>query len=60
MKIVAETPPAADVAVDREAAGAPAPLQHARRLERSLRDAGVVTAPDVSPLVAYQLLDFET
>ncbi len=44
----------------RESAGASAPLQHARRLERSLRDAGVVTAPDVSPLVAYQLLDFET
>jgi len=44
----------------RAAAGADAPLQHARRLERVLRDAQVVTRPGESPLTAYQLLDFET
>lgn len=44
----------------RAAAGADAPLQHARRLERVLRDAQVVTRPADSPLTAYQLLDFET
>lgn len=44
----------------RTEAGAEAPLQHARRLERSLRDLELVTAPDRSPLTAYQLLDFET
>jgi len=44
----------------RAAAGADAPLLHARRLERTLRDLQLVTAPDDSPLTAYQLLDFET
>ena len=44
----------------REATGAEAPLQHARRLERTLRDLQLVTEPDHAPLTAYQLLDFET
>lgn len=44
----------------RAAAGAEAPLQHARRLERALRDLEIVTEPGRSPLAAYQLLDFET
>ncbi len=44
----------------RDAAGPEAALQHARRLERSLRDLQLVTAPDRAPLTAYQLLDFET
>lgn len=44
----------------REAAGTEAPLRHARRLEQSLRDLQLVSAPDRAPLTAYQLLDFET
>jgi asparagine synthase (glutamine-hydrolysing) len=44
----------------RSAAGADAPLMHARRLERALRDMQLVTEPDRSPLTAFQLLDFET
>lgn len=44
----------------RAAAGADAPLMHARRLERVLRDMQLVTEPARSPLTAYQLLDFET
>jgi asparagine synthetase B (glutamine-hydrolysing) len=44
----------------RAAAGADAPLMHARRLERVLRDMQMVTEPDRAPITAYQLLDFET
>lgn len=43
----------------REGVERDAPLVHARRLERQLRDMELIRGAD-PPLVAYQLLDFET
>lgn len=37
-----------------------APLGHVRRIERLLENAGVLRGASASPLVGYQLLDFET
>lgn len=37
-----------------------APLAHARTLERQLSDMEILRAGTVPPLIAYQLLDFET
>ncbi|HEV2105841.1 MAG TPA: asparagine synthase (glutamine-hydrolyzing) [Candidatus Eisenbacteria bacterium] len=44
----------------RAAAGEQAPLQHARHLERALTDMELLPRAGAPPLVAYQLLDFET
>jgi asparagine synthase (glutamine-hydrolysing) len=44
----------------REAAGADAPLQHARHLEGVLGDMKLMGDGGPVPLTAYQLLDFET
>ena len=44
----------------RAEVGPEVPFHHAHRLERSLRDAQIMTTPDTAPLTAYQLLDFET
>jgi asparagine synthase (glutamine-hydrolysing) len=44
----------------RAAAGAAAPLAHARRLEESLLELDLIEPGHAAPLTAYQLLDFET
>lgn len=44
----------------REAAGAEAPLAHARHLEGVLRDMKLLGDGGAPPMTAYQLLDFET
>ncbi len=44
----------------RAAVGAEAPLAHARALEASLTDLGLLALGREVPLTAYQLLDFET